>query len=169
MLARYVYHFRYFMHLLALHLPIFGKLLKYYHMTNFCRTLGLLLKSGVSVVDAVDITGDTMSNEVYKQQCKKMVEVVRRGEQLSVYLTKHTRFFPDFTSHLIAVGERTGALSDTLVYLSEMYEAEVSDMTKNLSNSIEPVLMIFMGLIVGFVAVSVITPIYEVTQHLNPR
>ena len=67
------------------------------------------------------------------------------------------------------IGETSGSLSDTLMYLAEHYEAEVDDRVKNLSNSIEPVLMVFMGLVVGFVAVSVITPIYEVTQHLNPR
>jgi len=165
---RFVVPFRFFMHALSLRLPIFGKLMKYYHMNNFCRTLGLLLKSGVNVVEAVRITGDTMSSLVYKRECQKMAEVVTRGERISNYIVTKPSLFPDFTAHLIAVGETSGSLSDSLVYLSDMYESEVSDMTKNLSNSIEPILMIFMGLIVGFVAVSVITPIYEVTQHLQP-
>ncbi len=168
LLSRFSPKFRYFMHWLSLHLPLFGRLLKYYYMTNFCRTLGLLLKSGINVVEAVTITGDTMSNLVYKRECQQMVAIVTRGERISAYIENRQQYFPDFTAHLIAVGETTGSLSDTLMYLSNMYETEVSDMTKNLSNSIEPILMIFMGLIVGFVAVSVITPIYEVTQHLNP-
>lgn len=166
--TRYLSTFRYWVHFSTLHLPIFGSLLTYYHMTNFCRTLGLLLKSGINVVEAVEITGATMSNDVYKLQCERLALVVKRGELISTYLTEHSHFFPDFTAHLVAVGEKTGGLSSTLIYLSEMYEAEVADKTRNLSNSIEPILMIFMGLIVGFVAVSVITPIYEVTQHLNP-
>lgn len=160
--------FRFIMHRVSLHLPIFGKLMKYYFMTNFCRTLGLLLKSGVNVVEAIEITGDTLGNDVYKAECKKIAKIVMRGEKISTHLSKRPFLFPDFTAHLIAVGEETGSLSDTLIYLSEMYESETSDMTNNLSNSIEPVLMIFMGLIVGFVAVSVIAPIYEVTQNLNP-
>jgi len=164
----YLPSFRFMMHRVILHLPLFGRLIKYYFMTNFCRTLGLLLKSGVNVVDAVIITGDTLGNDVYRNECKKLSAVVTRGERISTYIATRPSLFPDFTAHLIAVGETTGSLSDTLVYLSDMYEAEVSDMTKNLSNSIEPILMIFMGLIVGFVAVSVITPIYEVTQHLQP-
>jgi type IV pilus assembly protein PilC len=69
--------------------------------------------------------------------------------------------------HLIAVGERSGTLSETLVYLSEMYEGEVDEFTKNLSTLIEPFLMIFMGLVVGFIAVSIITPIYGITQNLH--
>lgn len=160
--------FRFLMHRIVLHVPLFGRLIKYYYMTNFCRTLGLLLKSGINIVDAVSITGDTLGNDVYQHECKKLSAVVTRGERLSTYIQTRPALFPDFTAHLIAVGETTGSLSDTLVYLSDMYESEVSDMTKNLSNSIEPILMIFMGLIVGFVAVSVITPIYEVTQHLQP-
>lgn len=164
----YLPTFRFAMHRAMLHLPLFGRLIKYYFMTNFCRTLGLLLRSGVGILEAVDITGDTLGNDVYRKECKNMAEVVLRGERISVYLAKRQHLFPDFTAHLIAVGEQTGSLSDTLIYLSDMYESEVSDMTKNLSNSIEPVLMIFMGLIVGLVAVSVITPIYEVTQHLQP-
>lgn len=165
---RFIVPFRFFMHYISLRLPIFGKLMKYYYMNNFCRTLGLLLKSGVNVVEAVKITGDTMGNLVYKHECDKLSEIVMRGERISTYIAKRPGSFPDFTAHLIAVGETSGSLSDTLIYLSEMYETEVSDMTKNLSNSIEPILMIFMGLIVGLVAVSVISPIYEVTQHLNP-
>jgi len=164
----YLPSFQFFMHTLTLYIPIFGKLVKYYNMTNFCRTLGLLLKSGINVVDAILITGDTMGNFVYKKECRLMSEVVIRGERISTYITLRPFHFPDFTAHLIAVGETSGSLSDTLIYLSDMYESEVSDMTKNLSNTVEPILMVFMGLIVGFVAVSVITPIYEVTQYLQP-
>jgi type II secretory pathway component PulF len=160
--------FRFAVHQLALKIPVFGVLLKYYFMTNFCRTLGLLLKSGVSLVDAIIITGNTLGNEVYKRECQKMSASVIAGEQISTYLATKPHIFPDFTAHLIAIGETTGSLIETLIYLSNMFEAEVSDMTKNLSNAVEPILMIFMGLIVGFVAVSVITPIYEVTQHLRP-
>ena len=78
------------------------------------------------------------------------------------------RYFPDMISHMVAVGETTGNLSDTFIYLAEMYEQDLDDLTKNLSGLLEPVLMIFMGVLVGFVAVSIITPIYSVTQKLKP-
>jgi type IV pilus assembly protein PilC len=65
------------------------------------------------------------------------------------------------------VGERSGSLSDTFIYLSELFEGEVEEATKNLSSLIEPIMMIVMGIMVGLIAVSIITPIYEITQHLN--
>jgi type II secretory pathway component PulF len=68
---------------------------------------------------------------------------------------------------MIAVGETTGNLSETFLYLSEFYESEVGEITKNLSTVLEPVLMVAMGIIVGFVAISIITPIYEITQTLR--
>ena len=72
-------------------------------------------------------------------------------------------------SQMITVGESTGNLSETLLYLSDIYEHEVDEATKNLTSLIEPVLMIFMGVIVGFIAISIITPIYGITQNLQPR
>ena len=69
---------------------------------------------------------------------------------------------------MVAIGEMTGNLGKTLLYLSDYYESEVNEMTRNLSSTIEPVLLVFMGMIVGFVAVSVISPIYELTQNIHP-
>ena len=70
---------------------------------------------------------------------------------------------------IIMMGEKTGNLSNTMTYLAEMYEGEVEELTKSLSSSIEPILMIIMGILVGLIAVSVITPIYSITQHLSPK
>lgn len=166
-LHRRVMPFHFLIDVLILKLPIVGRMTKSYYTANFCRTLGMLLKSGIGVVEAVSITGDTLGSLVYQRECKIMSKKVMRGEKLSTHLEAHQRFFPDIIGNMVAIGEASGKLSDTLIYLSEMYEAEVNDLTKNLSNSIEPVLMIFMGIVVGFVAVSVITPIYEVTQNIS--
>ena len=87
---------------------------------------------------------------------------------MSTHMEKNVRLFPPILSQMVTVGESTGNLSDTMLFLAEMYEGEVDEQTKNLSTVIEPVLMVFMGIIVGFVAISIITPIYEITQHLNP-
>jgi type II secretory pathway component PulF len=97
-----------------------------------------------------------------------MVSVVSRGEKISGYMMRHQRCFPPIVGHMVAVGERSGTLSDTLVYLSELYEHEVDEFTKNLSTLVEPALMVVMGIIVGFIAVSIITPIYGITQNLHP-
>ncbi len=152
---------------LLLHVPLLGPIMRYYNIANGSRTLGLLLRSGVKLSDALPITADTMQNLVYRAQFVQLAESVSRGEKISSHMAKHRILFPDMFQHMVAVGERSGTLSDTLVCLSEMYEAEVDDFTKNLSTLIEPFMMVIMGLIVGFIAVSIITPIYGITQNLH--
>ncbi len=160
---------RFYFHRTILVLPIFGKMAKGVNLSNFCRTLGLTLKSGVKVVEAITITAESLSNLVYKKQLMAMAAEVSRGEALSPHFAKHKHLFPAVLSQMVAVGENSGNLSETLLYLAEFYEGEVTDATKNLSNTMEPLLMVFMGLIVGFVAISIITPIYEVTQSVGRR
>lgn len=152
---------------LVLRLPIIGMIVRYYNIANMSRTLGLLLKSGVKLSEALPIISDTTKNLAYKRECLSLADVVNRGERISVHLHKRPYLFPAIFAHMVAVGEKSGTLSKTLSYLSEMYESEVEDFTKNLSTLIEPALMIFMGVLVGFVAVSIITPIYGLTQSLH--
>lgn len=154
---------------MLLRLPLAGSIARAYNLANFCRTLGLLLRSGVVLTDAVSITGETTKNRAYRIACQQFGEAIIRGEALSKALARRKDIFPDFLTHMIAIGEKTGNLSQTLIYLAESYEGDVEDLTKNLSSSIEPVLMIVMGVIVGLIAVSVITPIYEITSHLQPK
>lgn len=159
--------FRLVMERIILKLPIAGKMVQTYNTANFCRTLGILLKSGASFAEAIVITGDTLDNRTYRNQCMVIAENVKKGEQISKHLHRRKDLFYPLAAHMIAVGEKTGKLSETLLYLSQLYEEDLDDQSKNLSSSIEPILMVFMGLIVGFVAVSVITPIYSITQNLS--
>lgn len=154
---------------ILLHIPFAGSITRSYNLTNFCRTLSLLLKSGIRVTQAIEITGETTKNRAYRAACAEISAKVMKGEPISSGLAAHPELYPDILIHMIAVGERTGSLSNTLSYLGELHESEVDDLTKTLSSSIEPVLMIVMGLLVGTIAVSVITPIYSITQHLSPR
>ena len=150
-------------------LPLIGSISQNYHMANLCRTLGLLLKSDIRVVRAFSIASETTSNLVYRRALLSVAGEVNRGEKITAYMERHPKLFPHILSQMLSIGEATGKLDETFIYLSELYENEVDEMTKNLSTIIEPALMIFMGLIVGFIAVSIITPIYEITQHLQPR
>ncbi len=150
-------------------IPLLGPIMQNYHLTNISRTLGLLLKSGVTLIEAIDITAETTPNVVYKKILREMKENILKGKTISNQFKDYPRFFPILIPQMLAVGETTGNLSGSLVYLAEFYETEVDEMTKGLSNVLEPFLMIFMGAIVGFVVISIITPIYEVTQHLTPR
>ena len=159
--------FRRFVEHVTLKIPIAGKLIQTYNIANYTRTLGVLLRSGATVTQALDITGDTLDNSLYKRACHETAERVKKGEQISLTLKDNKELYPILIGHMVGIGEKTGKLSDTLVYLSGLYEEELDDQSKNLSSSIEPILMVVMGLVVGFVAVSVITPIYSITQSLS--
>mgnify|MGYP001618064610 CR=1 FL=1 len=154
-------------HWLLLKLPIVSKMSRSVNMTNFSRTLGLLLKSDIKIVEALNITADTLSNLVFHEEIKNMAVNIQKGEFISKYLLMKKNLFPPMLANMVAVGENTGNLSETLLYLSEFYESEVSELTKNLATTMEPILMLTMGIIVGFVALSIITPIYQVTQTVG--
>jgi type IV pilus assembly protein PilC len=160
--------FRMFIEHLILRTPLAGSISQNYYLSNFCRTLGLLLKGDSRVDEAIRITATTTENLVYKQEFQRVGKFVEKGGKISEYLETRSKLFPDMLSHMVAIGETAGNLSETFLYLADMYENEVDELTKNLSGLIEPVLMVFMGLLVGFVAISIITPIYAVTQKLTP-
>jgi len=168
-LMRNIKPFRYAVHNICLKLPIIGGMLKHYYLTNICRISGTLFKSQIQVLEAIEVTAETTHNLVYKDRLDKLRHSVTKGGKISSFLRKHPKLFPSMLTNMIAVGETTGSLSDTLMYLGEIHESELDEQTKRLSSIIEPVLMVGVGLMVGFIAVSIITPIYEVTQHLNPR
>lgn len=151
----------------AIRLPVIGNTMQYYNLANTCRTLGLLLQSGIPITEALPITADTTANLLYKRELHIMSKVVARGEKMSTRFIKNRTLFPEIVPHMVAVGERSGNLSNSLIYLSELYENDVNEFTKNLSTLIEPILMIFMGVLVGFIAISIITPIYGITQNLH--
>lgn len=149
-------------------IPAIGPLLKSYHLSNMCRTLAVLLKSDSPIVRAVIVTSDTATNEAYKKALLELKEVVSKGSRISSYLSRDKYLFPVICTQMIGVGEDSGNLSQSLFFLAEMYEAEVDDRAKNLSTVLEPMLLIFVGLVVGFIAIAIITPIYQVTQHIKP-
>lgn len=152
---------------ILLSIPIAGDIARSYNVSNFCRTLGLLLRSGVHITEALLITASVTKNLIYRRAYERIAKEVVKGETISKNLAVGTILFPDMLSYMIAIGEKTGSLTETLGYLSDLYEAEVDEKTKNLSNSIEPILLVTMGVIVGLIAVSIITPIYDVTKNLS--
>ncbi len=158
---------RFIYHGLILRFPIAGPIAKNYNLTNTTRTLGLLLKSGLSLTESLIITKDTTENVQFKKVLEEVSQGVIKGKNISQLITPYTKIFPEMLGHMVSIGERSGNLSNTLIYLSEYYENEFDEQTKNLSSSIEPVLMIVMGIMVGFIAISIISPIYGLTQHLQ--
>ena len=159
---------RFWAHRIILKVPLVGSIARNYNMANLCRTLGILLRSDTKIVAAFAITSETTPNLVYKKELKKISESVTKGDRITTVMAKSPKLFPHIMTHSLDIGEATGKLDETFGYLTEMYEADVDDMTKNLSTVIEPVLMTFMGILVGFIAISIITPIYTITQYLKP-
>lgn len=155
---RFVYHSSLFL------VPILGRSLVNYNMANVTRTLGLLLRSGVKIIEALHIVSQTTTNLVYRRELLRAEDHVRTGEFFSKYLAGSPRRFPGLLVNMIEVGENTGNLNENLFYLAEYYENEVDDFVKNLSSILEPILLLFMGGIVGFIALSFITPIYQLTK-----
>ncbi len=159
--------FRYPMHWLLLKLPIVGKISQEVNLANISRTLWLLLRGGIKIVEGVNIVGDTLQNAVFREYLKKSSNTIRSGKFLSEALYEKKSLFPFVFSNMISVGESTGNLTENLKYLSEYYDSEVDEYLKNLSSTLEPILLVFMGVIVGFIAISFITPIYKLTQGVR--
>lgn len=156
-------------HHALLSMPITKAIMVKVNLANFSRTLGLLLKSGVHITDAVAITASTTANLAYRHEIAASAQIIQKGEFLSAFLSRNKKLFPPIAVNMIRVGENTGNLVENLNYLSEYYENQVDDFVKNLSSVLEPVLMLVMGVIVGFIALSIITPIYSLTQGLTER
>lgn len=154
-------------HYLFLHTPIVKNISHNTNLANFCRTLGTLLKSGLNIVEALNITKDTVENYYYKKCLEKISDKVSQGTTLSDNLAAMEKYFPRIATSMIRVGERSGNLEETLFYLAAFYEEEVDNATKALSTAIEPILLILIGITVGGLAVSIISPIYKMTGNVN--
>lgn len=149
------------------YVPVVGGLSKAVNMANFTRVFSVLLRGGIKIVEATTITAQTFDNLVYRRTLLEAAERVKKGEQIAQYLHYHRNIFPPLLVGLIEIGENTGNLIENLEYLSEYYRDEAEQSLKDLTTVLEPLLLLAMGLIVGFVAISVITPIYKITQGVR--
>jgi type IV pilus assembly protein PilC len=152
---------------LILRIPIIGLLCQYYSIAIFTRTLALQLSGGVSLLPALALTSTALSGSVYRKGIAAIEAQISEGQKFSTALKEHPKLFPPIIRQMISAGEETGTLSANLSALANMYEENLDDLTKSLTVLVEPVLMVVMGFIVGFVALAIITPIYQVTQNLN--
>lgn len=158
-------HFtHYYIHRTLLSLPIIGTIMVKFNMASITRILALLLNSGVKIVEAITITADTNDNLVYKKALEVSADYSKRGEYLSKYFATRNDLFPLIVTNMIAIGENTGNLVENLRYLAGFYEEEVDDFSKNLSSIIEPFMLVILGGIVCFIALSIILPIYQLTR-----
>jgi type IV pilus assembly protein PilC len=149
-----------------LHIPVIGVLVKQVNAALTSRTLSSLLSSGVKMVDGISITMDVIQNLHFKDVLKDAGERVQKGTQLSKVFSENEDLYPILMGEMVAVGEETGKLSEMLMRIATFYEGEIEQKTKDMSTIIEPILMVVVGIGVGFFAVSMLTPLYSVLQGI---
>jgi type IV pilus assembly protein PilC len=157
---------RYQLDRLKLKVPVFGDLALKTSVSRFARTFGTLLGSGVPVLRALEIVADTAGNKVVAEAVVRARASVKEGEKISSPLLA-SRVFPVMVTQMIAVGEETGRLDQMLSKVSDFYDSEVESTLKGLTSLIEPLMIVGLGAIVGFIAVSVISPIYQLVGNIK--
>ncbi|MCJ7548578.1 MAG: type II secretion system F family protein [Anaerolineae bacterium] len=149
-----------------LRVPIFGDLILKTAVSRFARTFGTLITSGVPVLRALEIVSDTAGNRVIADIVVRARQSIKEGEKISTPLFG-SKIFPVMVTQMIAIGEETGRLDQMLDKVSNFYDDEVDNTLKGLTSLIEPLMIVGLGLIVGFIAVSVISPIYSLVGSLG--
>ncbi len=152
---------------LFLRLPIVGSIIVKVNCARFARIYSSLLKSGVSVMDALAIVKKTLTNVYYQEALEGAISEVQKGVDLSSVILRYPRIFPILVPQIVQVGEETGKTEMVLRKLAEFYEEEVSQITKNMSSIIEPILMLLIGGGVGFFAIAMLTPMYSVMENIK--
>jgi len=149
-----------------LKIPLIGIVLRKSAVAKFTRTLGTLLSSGVSILDALEITSKTAGNKVIQKAIQKSVVSIAEGDTITQPL-KETGVFPPMVTQMIAVGEKTGGLDDMLNKIADFYEEEVDAAVAALTSLIEPIIIVLMGIVIGFILVSMYLPMFDIIGKIN--
>ncbi len=148
---------------LMLKVPIFGKIKSMVLMAEFSRTLALLASAGVSLVESLGIVNEVADSEVMRKALTEVAKDVEKGNPLATSLAKHP-VFPMIVSQMTSVGEQTGKLDEILNRVAGYFENESEHAIKNLSTAMEPIIMVVLGVGVGFLIVAIVVPIYNLTS-----
>ncbi|MEK7481839.1 MAG: type II secretion system F family protein [Patescibacteria group bacterium] len=148
-------------------LPVLGDLFKKMHVARFSESLGVLIKGGIPITQAIEVTAHVIGNVIYRDILDEIAEKVKAGELLSNLLRQNEYYFPDLVGQMVAIGENTGRLEQMLEKISDFYSREVENTLDNLTELIQPVLISIIGIFVGLLFASVLIPIYNLTQSFN--
>lgn len=144
-----------------LKIPVWGNIVLKTEISRFMRTLSLLITGGMTIGVALDIAVATLDNELLKKEAHKFKEEINKGLKLSDAF-KSSKFFPEFTINIISIGEETGALGKSFLRIANDYDKEVDDSLRTLTRMLEPVIILVMGLVVGFIVLSMLLPIFQI-------
>lgn len=152
--------------MMRLNIPVFGLLNRKVAISRFCRTLGTLLSSGVPIMQALEIVGRASGNEIIAMTVTKVRESIREGESIASPLGA-SGMFPPMVTQMVAVGEETGNLDAMLSKIADFYDTEVEYMLASLTSMLEPIMIVGMGGIVGFIVISVFLPLYQLIGNIG--
>lgn len=148
---------------ITLKIPVFGPLIEKASMARMARTFGVLAKTGIPLLEAINISAETMSNEVFRRGLKKAASEVERGVPFSVPILKNNAF-PIMIGQMISVGEQTGKIDEVFVHISKHYEDETSRQLKTVTSLTEPLTIIVLGILVAILVFAIIVPIYNMVD-----
>jgi type IV pilus assembly protein PilC len=151
-----------------LKMPIFGKLFTKLAVARFSRNLSMMLDAGVPIIQALAIVGQASNNWAVERAVHDIQESVRQGRSFSAPLAK-ANVFPPMVSQMVAVGEESGTLSDMLASIADFYEDEVETTTSQLSSTIEPILIVILGIVIGGIVISLYLPIFTLYGDLSQQ
>ena len=151
---------------MKLRLPVVGKLVLKSAISRFCRTLGTLIRSGVPILSSLDISKNVVGNKILAGSIERAKQDVKEGESITNPLRKEG-IFPPFVLRLISSGEESGHLEEMLFKIADTYDEEVSSSVTTLSSLLEPLMIVLMGAVIGFVVLAVLLPIFEMNQIIR--
>ncbi len=148
----------------ALRVPIFGDLIKKTALARFSRTLSTLLSSGVNILDALEITGKTSGNKVVENAIMNARNSIKEGETIAAPLSQEKRVFPPMVVQMVAIGEATGGIDEMLNKVADFYEGEVDSAVENLMAALEPLIVVFLGAVIGVIVIAMYLPIFKLAS-----
>lgn len=151
---------------LILKLPLMGELTKKVILVEFTRTLAMLITSGIHILEGLQILRDSLGNVLFRNAITEISKKIEKGFPIGATFGQY-QVFPPIVSQMIKVGEETGKLDDTLNKLSKYFQTESENLVKGLTTAIEPIIMVVLGVGVGFIVISIITPIYSLTSQFK--
>lgn len=151
---------------IVLKIPAIGMIVSKMQLSQFTRILALLLGSGLSIIKALELTAQSLKNEMFRDTVMAAKEEVEKGGALAIPIAR-SEYFPLLVSSMIAVGEETGEIDSVLVKVSQYYKEEVDVATSNLSSILEPLFLVIMGLAIGFIALAVYMPMFQLSSAIG--
>lgn len=149
-----------------INLPVFGDLIKKISIAKFSRTFATLVKSGVSIIKCLDIVAKTAGNKIIEEAVIKSKKFIQEGQSISTPL-EESGIFPPMVTKMVYIGEKSGQLEGMLTKIAQFYEEQTDSLVSGLSSLIEPIIILFLGVVVGGIVMSLFLPIIKITQYLG--